>query len=199
MITSIYHERSDVMSRIVYTLLVTAAATLFTSAAFAQGTKSALKQHIHQEGRFEALMPADTKSTKSIKGIKTKRNAYEAEGNHNGADFTIVVEEISAVELTGDKKTKTTAAFIDFTFKRLKREFGNDVTKEIIQQHGMQGAHFYVRYLDKDSGQKFDITKRVLFDGKRTYNATHIATSNTDSLNLRTKFLDSVKSTITRR
>ena len=186
------------MPRIIYTFLLTSTlltstALLPTSSAFAQSNNSALKRYVNEEGRFEALMPANTKATKSLKGSAKNRISYRAHGEYDGAYFTLTVEEVSPVELKGDRRAGTTTAYVDFIYKRLVNDFKTDVTKKEIQQHGMKGAHFYLRVVDEGSGETIDINRRVLFDGKRTFDVKHLVIADGDSLNLATKFLDSPK------
>lgn len=187
------------MLRATHVSLFLFASIISVSAAFAQTGSPTLQRHANKDGRFEALMPANTRSV-MVPGKQLTDSYYQARGKTSGTEFRLKVQVISVIDVEGALKNQMTESYADLAQQALEKSFGKAATSKAVKQHGMEGRDFVHRISAEKTpnGQEIVFNQRVMFDGKRLYIATHLGIPDDATLKLGSKFLDSVQPLKTR-
>ena len=173
--------------RIPKVVVLAIALPLLIQATNARGDGSALKLHVHQKGRFEAMMPSSAVDS-VVNGKELVDMKFISEALADNVSYRVRVQVISPIDL-GDKLTKQMSQnYLAQARKAHTRASGNRLEKDIeFKQHGFDCAEF--SYALKNG---ISIRHRIMFDGLRLYLASVAGSPQSIKAAAAESFLDSV-------
>ncbi len=159
--------------------------------------RQTLQQHVHADGRFEALMPGNT-TDQTVEGESLLDTQFISEATVEGTIFQVRVQLIVPIDLGDAGITKSfTDNFVNQARSQLESNFGTASEDKAVELNGMTGSEFVyeIPANRSASGENVTLKRRVMFNGQRLFIVTVAGAPEVVNSETASQFLDSVQQT----